>query len=489
MANPQKEVDIEIIKKKAVSGVVTFTLRTLFIQIFTFISTFILTVLLEPSVFGIFFVVSAFINFFVYFSDIGLAAALIQKKENPTGEDLKTTFTIQQIIVVTLTVTGLLFSAKIALFYNLDQQGLALLRALIFSLLLSSLKTIPSIIMERNLDFKKLVIPQVIENIVFYATAVTLASYKLGIESFTWAVLLRGLFGLISVYVLSPWRISFGINRNSAKELTKFGIPFQINNMLAILKDDLLTIFLGKVLTFTEIGYVGWAQKWAFIPLRFFMDNVNKITFPAYSRLQGHKNELEKAVEKSLFFVSYLVYPSVFGMAAVAPAVIKLIPNYEKWEPAIPLLYLFGVNVVFSAVSTTFTNTLFAIGKPKIVLNFMLLWTSLTWVLTIPLTLKFGFLGVGISSALVAATSALVIYFVKRELNVSVAKNILGPFFLSVVIFLVAKSLTTYLPTTPTSLVLTVILSAIIYITLSLIIFKEHLKKDFLTIIRSARNR
>ncbi len=82
MANPDFELDIELIKKKAISGVVTFTLRTFFIQIFTISATFALTILLSPSIFGIFFVVSAFINIFVYFSDIGLAAALIQKKKN-----------------------------------------------------------------------------------------------------------------------------------------------------------------------------------------------------------------------------------------------------------------------------------------------------------------------------------------------------------------------------------------------------------------------
>src|SRR3990167_2918858 len=95
----KKEIDIELIKKRAIAGVVTFTLRTFFIQAFTFVATFILTILLAPQVFGIFFVVSAILNLFVYFSDVGLAAALIQKKKKPTRRDLVSTFTIQQIIV------------------------------------------------------------------------------------------------------------------------------------------------------------------------------------------------------------------------------------------------------------------------------------------------------------------------------------------------------------------------------------------------------
>ena len=347
-------LDIELIKKRAIAGVVTLTLRTFFIQIFTFVATFILTILLEPAVFGVFFVVSAIINLFIYFSDVGLAAALIQKKDEPKRQDLVTTFTIQQFIIFTLVIGGMILVPQIARFYRLDEGGIWLLRSLLFSLILSSLKTIPSIILERRLNFTRLVIPQIAENAIFYTVAVTLAILNFGVLSFAWAVLARGLGGLVLIYLLSPWMPAIGITRVSAKSLISFGIPFQVNSILALVKDDLLTVFLGKILPFAQMGFVGWAQKWAYLPLRFFMDNVNKVTFPAYSRLQNQKVVLGKAIEKSLFFVTYLVYPSVFGMAAIAQEAVSLIPKYQKWEPALPLLYLFLVNVIFSAVATRF---------------------------------------------------------------------------------------------------------------------------------------
>ncbi|MEK7580961.1 MAG: oligosaccharide flippase family protein [Patescibacteria group bacterium] len=489
MADSELALDLELIKKKAISGVVTFTLRTFFVQIFTFTATFVLTILLAPSVFGVFFVVSAFINFFVYFSDIGLAAALIQKKENPTKDDLKTTFTIQQIIIFTLVALGLLFSSKIASFYNLDESGLTLLRVLIISLILSSLKTIPSIILERDLNFTKLVIPQIAENIIFYTTAVILAMNKFGISSFSWAILARGLAGLVTVYVLSPWKPSFGINRISAKQLTSFGVPFQINSILAILKDDLLTIFLGKILTFSQLGYIGWSQKWAFTPLRFFMDNVNKVTFPTYARLQEHSEELKKAIEKSIFFVTFLVYPSVFGIVAIAPFVLKLVPSYEKWQPALPLLYWFSINALFSAVSTTFTNTLFAIGKPKIVLKYMAFWTFATWALTVPLIFKFGYVGVGIGSAIVSTTSVTLLYFVNKSVKVNILGNIFGPLIISTLMFVVTRFILSNLSVSFSNLILAIICGAIIYFMTSVILFRSHLQKDFKVIVKSLINK
>ena len=478
-------LDLELIKKRAIAGVVTFTLRTFFVQAFTFFATFILTILLAPNVFGVFFVVSAILNFFVYFSDIGLAAALIQKKEEPSQKDLATTFTIQQLIIFSLVIVGLAASGTIADFYKLDQNGLTLLRVLIFSLILSSLKTIPSILLERKLNFSRLVIPQIAENIIFYTTAVSLAFLNFGIAAFTWAVIARGVVGLFLIYILSPWSPRLALEKDSAKKLTSFGLPFQLNSILALIKDDLLTIVLGKILTFSQVGYIGWAQKWAFVPLRFFMDNVNKVTFPTYSRLQSHPDQLAKAIEKSLFFVTYFVYPSIFGMVAIVPKIIQFIPNYTKWEPALPLLYLFAVNTVFSAISTTFTNALFAIGRPKLVLSFMVFWTSATWALTIPLVRTYGFVGVALASALVSVTSIATIYFVKRGLPVSVARNIFGPLFISTIMFGVVRILTTQFVTNLSGLILTIIVGAIIYFTLSLAIFRRHLIEDSMTIINA----
>lgn len=481
MADTEKELDIELIKKKAISGVITFTLRTFFIQAFTFLATFILTVLLAPEIFGIFFVVSAILNFFVYFSDVGLAAALVQKKEKPTRADLVSTFTIQQLIVVILVTAGLILSSKFAHFYNLDKNGLLLLRFLIFSLILSSLKTIPSIILERELEFKKLVIPQIAENIVFYSTALVLAYLNFQVASFAWAVLVRGVTGLVLIYLLSPWRPSLGINLESAKKLIRFGIPFQVNSILALLKDDLLTVFLGKILTFTQVGYIGWSQKWAFVPLRFFMDNVNKVTFPAFSRLQSHTQELAKSIEKALFFVTYFVYPSIFGMVAIAPVLIAIIPKYQKWEPALPLLYLFAINVIFSAVSTTFTNVLFALGKPKIVLNFMIFWTIATWFATYPLVKILGFVGVGIASALVASTSLATIYFASKEVKVKIGSNVFGPLIASAVMFLYIQMVFRVFGQNIYSATFAIFSAVIIYFMTTLLIFRDDLKENVAT--------
>lgn len=476
------EVDINKIKERSVKGVLALTTRSLLLQLISFIATFLLTVFLSPSAFGTFYVVSAFINFFTYFSDIGLAGALIQKKEEITSDDLKTTFTIQQILVGTLVLIGLIISPMFASFYKLDQSGLLLFQALIVSFFLSSLKTIPSVLLERRLNFNRLIIPQIAETLVFNLFAVVLAWKGFGITSFTVAVLGRGITGLIVMYIISPWPVSLGINKESSGKLLKFGLPFQANSILALLKDDLMTVYLGKILTFTEVGYVGWAQKWALLPLRSVMDNVIRVTFPAYARLQEDKELLKKAIEKSLFFVTLIVFPVLVTLAACAPLLVDLIPRYQKWQPALLSLYLFCINAAWGAVSTPLTNALNAIGKIKITLYLMILWTVLTWIITPLLVFSIGFSGVALSLALIPFTSFLTIYEVKKFVPLDITESVRGPFFASVFLGISLFTVKEKLPESSTGLILLLLTSAIIYPLALFTLQKDKLLREIKTV-------
>src|SRR3989344_4819118 len=94
----------ETIAKKSVKGLFALVSRTFFVQLLSVFASFVLTIFLDPASFGVFFVVSAIVVFLNYFQDIGLAASLIQKKKEPTVRELRSTFTLQQILVLAVTI-------------------------------------------------------------------------------------------------------------------------------------------------------------------------------------------------------------------------------------------------------------------------------------------------------------------------------------------------------------------------------------------------
>lgn len=407
-------LEYQEVKRRSISGVLALISRTFVIQIISFVATLALTIFLDPNIYGIFYLVSSVVNFLAYFSDVGLAAALIQKKETVTKEDLATTFSIQQILVLTLLTVLFAVSPFIRTQYGIDQAGMYLLYVMGISLFLSSLKTIPSIMLEREIKFNKLILPQILETLAFNFVAVYFAWKGYGVTAFTYAVLARGIVGLITMYIVYPWKPMLGIYRQSLRSLLRFGLPYQANTFLAVLKDDGMTIILTKIIGTTGLGYIGWASRWAGLPLRIVMDNLTKVSFPTFARLQHDKEKLARAIEVSLKYMCLAAFPILVGMGFFALPLVHLIPRYTKWLPALIPLYIYLYNSAWASISTSLTNLLNATGHIKQTFKLMLMWTGLTWATMPFLALKFGYLGVSYAVAIIATSSFVTILLARK---------------------------------------------------------------------------
>ncbi len=430
--DPTQELTTDIIKKKAVKGAAILTGRMVLMQGVSFIAMAFLTAFLSPAEFGIFFVVSAVKNFLSYFSDIGFAPALIQKRDTLTNIELRTTFTAQQILILIVVLLGFLFTPFIQGIYHLNQNAVYLLWALFISLFFSSLKTIPSVLLERKLEFNKWVIPQIFENIIFNLIAVTLAWKGFGVTSYTIAVLVSGFIGLIILYIIQPWKPGIAFSVKAFKSVLKFGIPYQANTLLAMVKDDGMTLFLGSIIGPSGVGLLGWAQKWAYAPLRFFMDQVIKVTFPAFSRLQNNKKDLSDLVTKSIFFICMLVFPALVMLVLLAPILVEIIPKYSKWSPALFALSILTITSALAAVTTPLTNTLNAIGRISLTFKLMIMWTSLTWLFVPLLTILYGINGAAVGFTLVGMSSFIALYLVSKYVDINYFQSVGKPLIASI---------------------------------------------------------
>ncbi len=470
MEHPKEEISADVVEKRAVKGAAILTGRNILIQGISFFATALLTVFLAPFEFGVFFLVSAVVNFLAYFGDIGFAAALIQKKENPNREDLKTVFTAQQALVLILILLVFLFTPFIENFYNLGEGTIYLLWAFAISLLLSSLKTIPTVLMERRLEFNKWVVPQIVEVLVFNITAVYLAYRGFGVTSFTIAVLLRGISGLIVTYVIQPWMPGIAFSVKSLKSILRFGIPYQANTLLAMVKDDGMTLFLGGVLGTSGVGLLGWAQKWAYAPLRFFMDQIIKVTFPAISRLQDKKEHLASVVSKSIFSVCFLVFPTLVFLVLAASTIIQIIPKYNKWEPALFALYVLAISSALAAVTTPLTNTLSAIGKISITFKLMIMWTCLSWIFVPFLAIRFGLNGAAIGFTLVGMTSFIALFIISKYITIDYWQSVGRPLSGTVVFGIVLLTTRNLFPASVLQIIFMAVSGLISYILIMLIL-------------------
>jgi len=465
------------LKKKTIISTLSLFFQSGYSAFLGLVANLVLTILLSPAIFGIYIATLSIISIFNYFSDIGMAASLIQKKEIDRNDE-RTVFTVQQLLIITLVIIGFTLTKSIQNFYRLPSQGILLYHALLIGFFLSSLKTLPSIILERKIQFQKIVLVQIIENTCFYLTVIILAILGWGLNSFSLAVIIRSIIGIITIYIISPWKPGVAFSFPSFKKLVSFGLPFQTTSLLALVKDDLITLYLGKVLGFQFLGYIGWAKKWAEAPIRIIMDNINRILFPLFSRLQREKQKLTRLVEKAIFYQSLFIVPATFGLVLTMDKFIQIIPKYLRWQPALPLFYLFCLSALFSSYSTPFINLLNGLGQVKISFYFMIFWTALTWILTPLLTKTYSLYGFPFTLIILSSTFLLVIQQAKKYLEFQVIKNVF-PAFISSCLMVAATNLSFRLPFNLTLTLLVAILIGIITYGLTLLlIFKVNLFEE-----------
>lgn len=420
-------MDYEEVKQKAVRGIVALTGRAVFLQAANFLTFNFLAAFLGSINIGIFIAVSAIRDIFNLFIDVGLGAALVQKKEEVTGEELSSTFVMQEILVVLTVLVAFFLTSWVKGYLNLDQAGVVLYWSLLVALLINSLKVIPSILLERKLHFEKQIMPQLVEAIIFDAVVVFLAWRGWGLYAYSWAIVLGALAGLVGYYLIQPWRPSLHWSKRSSVQLVSFGIQFQGKNYLAVVKDQLLTLFLTKAVGFAGIGYWGFAQRWAYSPFRFIVDSVTKVTFPAYARLQHDKDLMRLSLEKSLFIVSLTLFPSLVLISFFGRAFVMLVPRLNQYEPALFMLYVLCLQAGISALSNILVNALDANGRVRTTLGLMVMWVALTWGATVILVNQIGINGIALAQLLVSSTIFLTIYLVNKMVKFSFVGSVIKP--------------------------------------------------------------
>lgn len=480
-------LDVTQIGQRAIRSVVALISRTFFLNLVNFIGVLFLTIFLTRQEFGVFIIASSVVEILAYFSDIGLAGALIQKRVKLKKKEIEATFTIQEVLVLLGIGLVWLLSKPIQRFYGFDQTGLWLIYALLIAFFLTSLKTIPSVLMERRLKFEKVIIPQIAETLVFNLLIVILAWKGWGIKSYIVAVLARSIVGVIAIYILVPWRPRIRFSLQAVKSLLKFGIPYQVNSVLAVFKDKVSLLILGKILGLEGIGILGWAEKWANLALRYFLDAPVKVAFPMFSRLQHKLGKAKRSLEYSIYFISVFVFPALTGAYSIMPQIIQVVPKYVKWQAGVSTFNLFLVSAAIAAIATFLTNFLTAMGKVKQVLLLMVMWTGLTLSLYPWLAIKMGYYGVAVASVLIALTAVVPFLLVRKMLRFNLLGNIGPAIVASLVMMIVLKAVKAFVPMTMTGLIINVILGTGIYLGTLVLINGRQLKHHVTTFLSYAK--
>ncbi|HEU4533802.1 MAG TPA: oligosaccharide flippase family protein, partial [Polyangiaceae bacterium] len=333
---------------------------------------------LEPADFGLFVIVQFTLSVFAIMGDAGLGAALVQRKSLPTHRELSSIFWLQALLALGVIAAVNLAAPLVPLAWpKLPAGSVWLLRALSLQLLLTAVRSVPSLLLERELRFGRIALVDFAMTVAFYATAVPLARERPGTHVLVFAVLAQGAVATLLMAALRPFRPALVLDLALLRSFVRFGAAVQTKNVVGMVNEWMMPVLAGTFLGPAAVGLLNWSRQTAFFPFQ-FVNIVMRVAFPLYSRLRDDPPALGRAVARALHACGVITFFFTGVVLAFGEPLVRIVFS-AKWLPALPMLYLYAAfhNVGFTTV--VFGPAFDALGRPGLMLRFTTYWTAFNW--------------------------------------------------------------------------------------------------------------
>ena len=367
--------DAAALKSKARRGVFALVLQTILLRGGLFAGGIALARLLDPADFGVFTIVQTALQFFTFFGDCGVGGALIRQKHEPTRRELSSVFYFQ--LAIALVVTTLVWFASSYLHFvwpDFPERGVWIIRALAVDALLTVLRVIPSILLERRLAYGRIAILEAIVQVSFMGTAIGMAALGMHVWALAIGVLVQGVVALVGAQILQPFWPNLVYDGKKLMPIIKFGLTYQVKNIVGFI-NGLATPIVGGRMGATNLGYVNFARDTAWYPLK-LVEIIGRVNFPLYARLQGDRKLFSETLSRSIQVCGMATMASVAFFLGLGPSIIHVVYG-DKWLPALPLLYIFAAAITFGFLSPIVGAALDASGRPGVLARLAVGWTIL----------------------------------------------------------------------------------------------------------------
>ncbi|MFH1545371.1 MAG: lipopolysaccharide biosynthesis protein [archaeon] len=425
----------ESLKKRAVKGIKWIVISSAIIQSFQFIIKIILARILLPEEFGLVAISLLVISFFTYFNEFGIGSALIHRKKN-IKEASSTGFFIVILIGVFFTAFVFFISPLVALFFNnFAVEGIMKFLALVF--LVSSFGIIPLNLLNKELEFKKLILPEVGSVIAYALITIPLALIGFSYWSLVYGYFFSILVSTVLAWIACSWRPSFKFDKKIALELINYGKFILGGVLVAFLLLQGVDFFIGRILGATALGLYGLAFALSNLPATNITHVVAKISFPLYSKLQDKKSKLKNAYTKITYFAMLIVFPVSLTLMILAKP-ITIIIFTDKWAGMIPIIQVLSIFAIFRSLHIIASYLFQGIGKPEINQNLLIAEVISLGIIIYPMITLFGVIGGAIALTVVMAVGGSWAFFkctsLVKESKLKLLKTLGIPFIFSLAI-------------------------------------------------------
>lgn len=386
-------------------------------QAFNMVFTIIMARLLTPDDFGLFGMVVIVIAFIGYFSEFGMTAVLIQKRDI---DELDTNSMFWTSVAFSAILYAITFAGAplIAAFYK--EPRLTLITRVVFSnFLVNTLSFIPATMQTKKLEYGILTISDMIAVVVSGLVAIILAFMGFGVWSLVWQTISLTAARGVALVILTGWRPKPLFSWKRVKALLGAGVDFTVNNLLQFAFDNTDYLLVGKLLGKGPLGIYTMAFRLSKAPILKIEQVFGKMLFPAFASFNDDQDRIRHSFTRLLVFsLTWLMPVLIYGYFAAEPLIHILLGS--KWNQAVPLIRVFMLYLIVNAFCIQNYAILLSLNKIRT-------WNAVQLASTVALALAgfvgiklYGIMGMAIAFTAITTLSLISVFAITAaRLNVS----------------------------------------------------------------------
>lgn len=324
--------------------------------------------ILNPGDYGLMAMANVCINFLVMISELGMGAAIIQKKE--IGSDQLSPIFGFIILSHSILCAALFLGSPFISRYYSEPRLVSILQVLSGNFLILSMYVIPQSLLIRKMDFKRKSIVDLTATVISGCTALFLALQGYGVWALIWSAIAVHIVNLLGYNILVRNFILPSFTVKGIREFISFGAYTMGSRVLWYFYSKSDIFIGGRILGNQLIGIYSVALELSQIPLDKFMPVINQVAFPAYSSIQSDLKLVCVHFLKAARIGSLVLFPIFWGLLSVAPELLGWLLG-DKWSAVILPIQILCLIMPFVALGTLVSPMLFGIGRVDVNLMYV----------------------------------------------------------------------------------------------------------------------
>ncbi len=374
-------------------------------QLFNWTITIIVIRLLVPEDYGLMAMAMAVIALLNLVNEMGMGAAIIQRRTLET-EMLRRVLGL--VILVNLALFAALYLAApmLAAFFA-EPRLIEVVQILSVQFVLIGISVIPQSLLEKRMAFKERSLVELIATTGGSLATLWFALVDMGVWALVYGNLVRAGIRALGLNLASPFLHLPNFNLAGIGKLASFGGLVTVERVLWYLYTEADVFIIGRLLGSELLGVYAVARHLASLPSQKLNSVITQVSLPAFAAIQDERERFAAYLVKATRVLSMVAFPLFFGIAAVAPELVRVFLG-GQWEAAIVPMQIIALAMPLRMVGANIPTAVKAAGRPDINVmnlsiacvivpggfligaNWGLLGVSMAWLIAYPVAFGIG---------------------------------------------------------------------------------------------------